>query len=93
MAFSQGILFSRTSESAIIEIIRWISYVAVSALPTVILAIREADRAGERYTFNHLLASVTIGFFTAAFLGAALEFALSLVGIHSFLGIPINKWS
>lgn len=92
VAFSQRILFSRPSESAIIEIIKWISDIAVAALPTVVLAIREADRAGDRYTFNQLLATATLGFFAAAFLGAALEFSLSFVGVHYFLGIPINKW-
>ena len=91
-AFTQGVVFSTTSDSTIIEIIKWIAGFSIFPLPTIILTIREADKAGSRYTFDQLLVSAIVGWFSAVFLGALIEFSLSFAGVHRFLGVPINPW-
>lgn len=91
-AFNQRGLFAQSSDSTILEIVKWIAGIVVFALPAVILSIREADKIGARYSFEQLVVSAFMGFLTASLLGACLEFTLSFAGIHHFLGIPINKW-
>ena len=92
LAFGQRVLFRQESESSIIGLIKVVAIVAVMALPTVIVTLRETDRAGQRYTFNHFLACAMFGLLGAGVLGLVLELALSFSGVHSFLGIPINNW-
>jgi membrane-anchored glycerophosphoryl diester phosphodiesterase (GDPDase) len=91
-AFTQRVAWTVQTDSTIIALIKWISTTLIFPLPTIVISIREADKAGVRYTFEQLFVSAVLGLFTAVFLGAALEVTLSFAGVHHFLGIPINPW-
>ena len=72
---------------------KWIAGILAISLPTVVVTLREANKADHKCSFDRLVASIVVGVFVAVFLGFCLEVLLSLLGVRHFLGIPIERWS
>jgi len=80
-------------DAFLIAAVKLTASILTLSLPTVILTLREADKDDHKCSFYQFVGSVWFGLLVAVFLGACLEFLLSILGIQHFLGIPIEKWN
>ena len=72
-----------------IECMKWITTIGAYGFPNFLTAFKVANREGKPYEFDQFLASMTVGVFMSMLLGLALKIFLKVVGVETFLGLPV----
>lgn len=81
--------FWHDTDSLLTQAIRMVAMCSLLVTPTVVLFVRLTTRAEEKFTIEQLAVNAVMALISTVFLGAGLGFLLYLLGVHSFLGIPI----
>jgi hypothetical protein len=80
------------SDPVFIVVAKLIVMVSAFAFPTVVLTARAVSKAEQSFARGLLVVSIFVGLFGTFFLGLGLWLILSISGIHSFFGVPVEKW-